>query len=588
MCVLIGYKYGGGGYRVWDLRVPGVVKPRDVTFFEEGLPLPTYHDLATRPMDDLGPLPQQPDFAPDKPLSTPAQSSEGARPRLVLKLPGHYMTGAPPRTDTPPDLPVDEALHDMAHVPDFPKMSLHSGQQHEPGGVVDDSLDMAFSAGLLGGIQLSQMPDPHSMQEAMASPDAEGWHDAMDQEMDNIWLHDVFELVPCTSDTHTIRLRWVLHRKFKNGTFDKNKARLVMHGNCQWPGIDYGESFAPVMRLESLHTLLALAASQDFDIIHFDITSAYLHGTLKEEVYVEQPDGYASPGKEWWVWHLKKGLYSLVQVGHTWNEELDGHMGGVGYTATAKDAAVYIKNSWESNDFVAGGYWVDDFVGVGSRSKLNTLAESVDQKYGITGLGDVKWLLGMLIEHDRANRWIYILQEAFINTVLARFNLMNTVPLSTPMIPGSHLSSADCPTSPEEKVEMTDQPYRQLVRALSWLALSTRPDIAFTTASLACFGHNPGRVHWEAVKRMLRYLKGTISWHLRLGGSEPVVAAFTDADWGGDLDDHCSIGAYVLKVGMERLAGSLKNRHVLLCLLQRQSTLLCVRFRRRQSGCWIS
>src|SRR5258706_652941 len=459
------------------------------------------------------------------------------------------MTGAPCCADTPPDSPVNEALHDVAHMPDFPKMSLCSGWQREPGGVVDDLLDVAFSAGLLGGIQLLRMPDPRSVQEAMASPDAEGWCDAMDREMENIRLHNMYELVPHACDTQSIHLRWVLHCKFKNGTFDRNKARLVARGNHQWLGIDYGESFAPVMRLESLCTLLALAASQDFDIIQFDITSAYLHGTLKEEVYVEQPDGYASPGKEGWVWQLKKGLYSLVQAGCTWNEELDGHMGGVGYTATAKDAAVYVKNSWESNNFIAGGYWVDDFVGVGSRSEPDTLAESVDQKYGITGLGDVKWLLGMLIECDRANRWIYILQEAFINTVLARFNLTNAVPLSIPMIPGSRLSSADCPTLPEEKVKMADRPYRQLVGAISWLALSTRPDIAFTTASLARFGHNPGCVHWEAAKRVLRYLKGTIGWRLRLGGSEPVVAAFTDADWGGDLDDRRSIGAYVLKGG---------------------------------------
>src|SRR5258706_12726685 len=106
------------------------------------------------------------------------------------------MTGAPCCADTPPDSPVDEALHDVADVPDFPKMSLCSGWQREPGGVVDDSLDVAFSAGLPGSIQLSRMPDLCSVQEAMASPDTEGWRDAMDREMANIRLHDVYELVP--------------------------------------------------------------------------------------------------------------------------------------------------------------------------------------------------------------------------------------------------------------------------------------------------------------------------------------------------------------------------------------------------------
>ena len=108
---------------------------------------------------------------------------------------------------------------------------------------------------------------------------------------------------------------WVLHRKFKNSLFERNEGRPVARGNHQRPGIDYGESFSPVMRLESLRTILALAAIHDLDVIQFDITSVYLHGTLKEEVYMEQPEGYVAPGKEDWEWRLKKGLYGLVQAG---------------------------------------------------------------------------------------------------------------------------------------------------------------------------------------------------------------------------------------------------------------------------------
>jgi Reverse transcriptase (RNA-dependent DNA polymerase) len=153
--------------------------------------------------------------------------------------------------------------------------------------------------------------------EAMAAPDADGWKDAMDREIENLKAHDVYELVPHTSSMRTLKLGWVLHRKFKNGGFERDKGRLVARGNHQRPGIDYGESFSPVMRLESLHTILALAATRDLDVIQFDITSAYLHGTLEEEVYMEQPDGYITPGLENWVWRLKKGLYGLVQTGRT-------------------------------------------------------------------------------------------------------------------------------------------------------------------------------------------------------------------------------------------------------------------------------
>jgi len=135
----------------------------------------------------------------------------------------------------------------------------------------------------------------------------------MDREMQNLKSHDVYDLVPRHPGMRTLRLGWVLHRKFQNGVFDKNKARLVARGNHQRPGIDYGESFSPVMRLESLRALLSLAALRDFDIIQFDITSAYLHGTLKEDVYMEQPNGYVERGKDW-VWKLRRGLYGLLRV----------------------------------------------------------------------------------------------------------------------------------------------------------------------------------------------------------------------------------------------------------------------------------
>ena len=581
MCVFVGYKYGGGGYRVWDPRKSIVVETRDITFYEDGLPPPTYRELATQ-ADDAdepvihAPIPSPADFMPPTVAQAPVLpvppvtttvahpeplSTEQGHPRVVVRLPGRYMDVADRRSapmgggrtaddsdddgsgdgDSPPERPI----HDVSYVPDYPTRSLRSGRLRDGGGGrverggrggamfsegQTDSHPIAFSAGLPGGIQLSQLPDPRNAREAMAAPDAEGWRDAMDTEMKNLESHDVYDLVPRAPGMRTLRLGWVLHRKFKNGTFEKNKARLVARGNHQRPGIDYGESFSPVMRLESLRTLLALAASRDFDIIQFDVTSAYLHGNLKEELYMEQPDGYAAPGRENWVWRLKKGLYGLVQAGRTWNEELNTHMESVGYTATDKDPAVYVKGSWNQKDFAAGGFWVDDFVSIGSGKELDALAKSVDEKYGITGLGDVKWVLGMLIERDRAARENYISQEAFINSLLTRFSLTDAVPLSTPLAPGTRLSADDCPTSQEEKDDMATRPYRELVGALAWLALGTRPDIAFATSSLARFGHNPGRTHWETAKRVLRYLKGTRGWRLKLGGSQLQIGGYTDAD----------------------------------------------------------
>ena len=192
---------------------------------------------------------------------------------------------------------------------------------------------------------------------------------------------------------------------------------------------------------------------------------------------------------------------------------------------------------------------MDDFVGIGSGKVLEVLAKGVDEKYVIMGFGDVKWILGMLVERDRTARTISISQEAFIGSLLARFNLSDAAPVSTPFLPGTQLSTLDCPDSEEEKLEMKTRPYRELVGALAWLALGTRPDIAFAAASLARFGHNPGRTHWEAAKRVLRYLGGTKQWRLTLGDGTSQLAVFTNADWGSHRDDRRSVGAYLIKIG---------------------------------------
>ena len=180
-----------------------------------------------------------------------------------------------PEADEDTDESADDPIHDVAQVPDLPARSLHFGHTcDQPGGV---ALSIAFSAWLPGVMLLSQLPDPHSLCEVLVAPDTNDWCDMMDHKMENLHAHNVYELVPHASGACTIRLGWVLHQKFKNSTFDRNKAHLVTRGNHQRPGIDYNESFAWVIRLESLCTLLALAASNNLEIVQFDITSAYLH-----------------------------------------------------------------------------------------------------------------------------------------------------------------------------------------------------------------------------------------------------------------------------------------------------------------------
>ena len=140
------------------------------------------------------------------------------------------MPAAAPRVSTPEadedtNESADDPIHNVAQVPDLPARSLCFGHTcDQPGGIAPS---VAFSARLPGAMLLSQLLDLHSLCKVLAAPDADDWHNAMDCKMENLHAHDVYELVPCASGACTIRLGWVLHRKFKNGTFDKNKVHLV-------------------------------------------------------------------------------------------------------------------------------------------------------------------------------------------------------------------------------------------------------------------------------------------------------------------------------------------------------------------------
>ena len=150
------------------------------------------------------------------------------------------------------------------------------------------------------------------------------------------------------------------------------------------------------------------------------------------------------------MWCLKKRLYGLVQAGRTWNEEPNAHIECEGFTATPKDPTMYIQNFWTDRNFAAAGFWVDNCVTMGSRKELTALADGSNAKYGITGLGKVGWVLGMLLERDRPTRTISISQETFTDSILTRFNLTDAATVATPLIPGTPLSADDCPILKDE------------------------------------------------------------------------------------------------------------------------------------------
>lgn len=274
---------------------------------------------------------------------------------------------------------------------------------------------------------------------------------------------------------------------------------------------------------------------------------------------MRQPPGFEVEGREDWVCRLKVSLYGTRQGGSDWNSELDSFMvDSQGWTRVSHDIAVYFKE-WENNDWAIVGYWVDDGTGVGSESRLLELEKAIDARYGISSAGELSWLLGMRITRDRSAKTISLSQSAYIDSLVTRFGLDNATPAATPFVQGVALTRDQCPANDDEVREMANVPYRELVGSLMYLRVATRPDISYHVSVLSKFLNNPGRAHWEAAKRVLRFLKGSRDWKLTLGGFSDLVA-YSDADWAGDRDDRKSTGGYVFLVGRGAVSWSSKRQ----------------------------
>jgi hypothetical protein len=169
--------------------------------------------------------------------------------------------------------------------------------------------------------------------------------------------------------------------------------------------------------------------------------------------------------------------------------------------------------------------------------------------FEITDLGELNWLLGLKVSRDRVARTITLSQKVYVDTIVERFYLGDAKSAQTPMEPGTQLSIEQSPGTVAEAHAMQDVPYQRAIGSLMYAATSTRPDLAFPVATLSQFMCNPGRPHWEATKRALRYLKGTADFELTLGQTDGGLEAFVDADWASQPHRHSMSGYIVLLNG---------------------------------------
>jgi hypothetical protein len=581
-CVFIGYPPDYKGWKFYNPLTKKVFISKDAVFDERLLPglskaaapvpVTQYIDLHIPPSMEVQGVPNQVgvEEAPNQvgvdrdnalaPESTADSDSDSHSEASQTPIPGPRRN--PPRNRGPPKpywLVDPHRIHQRETSPSIQSSDdaedpppAPPAPEHEEAHAVSDgdfyiSVDEAFES----AYKASAHDDaPRTLAEALKSPDADMWYDAAYAEMQSLIENGTFRLAKLPPGRKAIGSRWVfVVKRKKDGSIDKFKARLVAKGYAQRPGFDFTDTFAPTAKWATLRAVLALAALEDMELESVDISSAFLNGELEEEVYLQQPEGFHKGAKNDFLL-LLKGLYGLRQSPRIWHKKLNTVLISLGFKQVLCDHSIWVFQ--KDGVKIILPVFVDDMT-IASKSKeaIQRLKADLKRHFKLHDLGPITYLLGVGIERDRKKRSITLSQRQYILDMLKRYGHADCNPIGTPMEPNLKLSKDQAPVTPEEIAYMKDIPYIHAVGSLMYLAVATRPDIAYTVGVLARFNHNPGKAHWLAVKHVFRYLKGTLDLGLTYSptSGKELFVSYSDADHGGDKSTGKSTGAYVVKMG---------------------------------------
>jgi hypothetical protein len=558
--VFIGYEEGSKAYRVFDPVTKKLRITRDV-IFEEERPWKWTSDTSV----DLGERftviyndDQASRTSATQDPSSPAASSPGTAeqstpcapsPRSVADM--SSPSAHSPRSGADMDAPSGHPPHLFQDEAPPPPLK-HPMQTRASHGIVVPSTKYRDDLWETSGLCLIAAEEPASVELALADA---SWRGAMEEEMRSIHDNQTWELTTLPAGHRAIGLKWVFKvKKDPAGLIVKHKARLVAKGYAQRQGVDFDEVFAPVARLETVRLLLALAAHSGWQVHHMDVKSAFLNGELEEEVYVQQPPGFADAKHGGHVLKLHKALYGLRQAPRAWNAKLHDSLQSLGFERCPLEHALYRRGGCDN--FLLIGVYVDDLIITGS--DVEEIAKFKEQMHGMfrmSDLGLLSYYLG--IEVEQRDGHITLSQASYALKVLEAAgmqdcNLCHT-PMDTRLKIGKHNGG--------DAVDATK--YRSIIGSLRYL-VNTRPDLAFAVGFASRFMEAPGVHHWALVKQILRYLKGTIRYGCRYSaGSAPNLVGYSDSDHVGDVDDRKSTSGIVFFLGSSIITwGSQKQKVV--------------------------
>ena len=342
-----------------------------------------------------------------------------------------------------------------------------------------------------------RLDDPLTVKEALSSPENRKWMKAMESEINSLNTNKVWDLAELLCGRKAIGCKRVFKRKYdSSGNMKQHKARLV----AQKHGVDYDEIFCPVVKFESVWTVIALAAKHDLKLHQLDITTAFLNGELNEDMYMKQLEGFEVKGKEHLDCKQNRSLYGLKQSPRCWNEALNSQLKKMHFKQLENDPCIYTLTSGGEIFIVA--VYVDIILASTSSTRIQEFIKSISESFDIKDMGKLHYFLGVKIAYPESGK-IWIGQPAYTAEVLKRFQMENSKPTPTPIDTGAKWTKAT------EDRKLFNQELYQSAISLLYLSTRTKPDIACAVSNVGIFCSKPTMEHWKSIKHIMRYLNGT-------------------------------------------------------------------------------
>lgn len=374
----------------------------------------------------------------------------------------------------------------------------------------------------------------------------------MHEEYNALMSNNTWCLVPKPAGANIITGKWIFRHKYNpDGSLARYKARWVVRGFNQEYGVDYEETFSPVIKPPTIRTVLSIATSHSWPIHQLDVKNAFLHGNLSETVYCVQPSGFVDPSKPHHVCKLVKSLYGLKQAPRNWFLRFTSYIRSLGFQASKADTSLFILHTSTNTAYLL--LYVDDIIlTANSNQFLSSIILSLCREFSMTDLGPLRHFLGIQVHQTRTG--LFLSQTQYAKDILQQAGMAHCNPVSTPIDTKSKLSS----TTGDPVDDPTE--YRRLAGALQYLTL-TRPDITYAVQQACLFMHSPRTTHMQILKRVLRYISGTINHGLHLHKSSGHhLIAYSDADWAGCPDTRRSTSGYCVFYGGNLVSWSSKRQ----------------------------